>query len=87
MDDDKRIQAEAQVDAFLSIMAKRYNLDPDDIGVLADELVSLHRRGQRYEKYGEWFARAAITALGGGVVVGLGWVVVTFIRSVTGEVP
>ena len=60
---EERIKAEAQVEAFIEIMARRYGLKEDEIPEIVDNLkwLSNHRRGISRIS---WAAGLAVITLG-----------------------
>lgn len=65
-DVERRIQAELQVEAFIQLLASRYNLKPEDIPQIVDDMrwVRQHRSGISRIQWSVALAILALAATG-----------------------
>ena len=75
--------AEQQVDAFISVLKRRYGLDDSDIHELVNTFVRLRKRSEFAEKMGEWTAKTVISLLLAAFFSGVGWAVFHFVDHVS----
>lgn len=87
MTDDEN--AKAQVAAFVRVISNEYGLSDDDIRAGIDDYLAYRKRAKRFERYGEWFAKAIIGAIAVSLVAGFfgaaWWSITHFIRSLNGH--
>jgi len=75
-------ETRAQVTCFLHELERRTSLTPEQMSEVLQEILWLHRRRKRYERWGDWFARSVISMLVGSFFVGLGWAIVHLIKEI-----
>jgi len=73
----------AQVTCFLRELERRTNLTPEQMSEVLQEILWLHRRRKRYERWGDWFARSVISMLVAAFFAGIGWGFVQLIQSIS----
>jgi hypothetical protein len=66
---DHNALAQAQVEAFHNLLSKSYGVSVDDVRESLQFLAEIKRREERWRKYGEWAAKAAIVAIAGYLAV------------------
>jgi len=81
-DKAQSVDSREQVDAFFQEFERRTGLRQGQINDIAREIIWLHERRKRYERWGDWFARSVITMLVGAFFTGAAWATFKFIESV-----
>jgi hypothetical protein len=77
-------QVNSQIEYFMTQLERRTGLRPDQINDAIREIIWLHERRKRYERWGDWFARSVISVFVTAFFAGAAWSLVHFVKFIAG---